>query len=85
MDKNQHIESNILRRVGGTTSAARSHADATAGLRPIVSRPSTAVTKLGTGRSRVVSSEQPIELPPRSGRSHSQERIHVTTSSVSLW
>ena len=83
MDKNQHIESNILRRVGGTTSAARSHADATTGLRPIVSRPSTAVAKLGTGRSRVVSSEQPIELPPRSGRSHSQERIHVTTSSVS--
>lgn len=80
MDKNQHIESNILRRVGGTTSAARSHADAATGPRPIAFRPSTAVAKLGPSRSRVGSPEQPIELPPRWGRSHSQERVSVTTT-----
>ena len=82
MDKKRSIKSNAHRRVGGTTSAARSHDDATTGPRPIVPWPSTAVTKLGPSRSRVVSPEQPIELLPRLGRSHLQERVHVTTASI---
>ncbi len=67
---------------GVTTSEARSHDDATPGPRPIAPRPSTAVAKLGPSRSRVVSPEQPTELLPRLGRSHSQERVSVTTSSI---
>ncbi len=80
MANHPSIEPRIRCRVGGTTSAARSHADAATGPRPIAFRPSTAVAKLGPSRSRVGSPEQPIELPPRWGRSHSQERVSVTTT-----
>ncbi len=70
MDNRRQVGSTELRCVGVTTSAARSHADTTAGPRPIRSRPPTAAAELGPGRLRVVSPEQPIELPPRCGRSH---------------
>ena len=83
MAKSLSIRSTTRRRSCGTTSVARSHADAATGPRPIVSRFTTTVTKLGPSRSRVVSPEQPIELPPRAGRSHLQERVHVTTAPVS--
>jgi transposase len=76
------MHSTTSRRAGGTTSAARRHAGTTTGPRPIESGPTTAVTKLGPGRSRVSSPEQPTELPrprARAGRSHSQERAIVTT------
>jgi transposase len=71
----------MLRRVCGTTSGARSHADAAAGPQPIVSRPNTPVTKLGSSRPRVFSPEQPPEPSLRSKRSHSQERVHAVTDS----
>jgi transposase len=58
------------RRVRKTTSAARSHANTTTGPQPIASRPSAAVAKRGSSRSRVASPEQMSELPrvPLSGR-----------------
>jgi len=59
-----------------TMSGARSHADAAAGLRPIVPGSNATVTKHGTRRPRVPSPEQPIEPPTLAPeRSHSQERV----------
>src|SRR5215212_5422364 len=81
MFKPPPMDSTTSRRACGMTSAARSHAGTTSGPRPIVNRPTTAVTKHGPGRSRVASPEQPTELPRphrRAARSHSQERATVT-------
>ena len=72
----------MLRRVRGTTSGARSHADAAASPQPIALRPHTPVTKQGSSRSPVHSPEQPTEPSPRSKRSHSQERVHAVTDST---
>ncbi len=55
-------------------SVATSHADTATGPRPIVPRPTTAVTEQGPSRSRVASPEQPYELPKHAGRSHLQDR-----------
>lgn len=81
MFKSTSIDSTEHRRVRGTTSGARSHADAAAGPQPLVSRPNTPVTKLGSSRSRVPTPEQPTEPSLRSKRSHSQERVHAVTDS----
>src|ERR1019366_5511758 len=72
MFKKSQKRSNVRRRVRVTTSAARSHANATTGLRPIVPRPivsepqqrspATTVTEQGTRRPRVDSPQQPTEL-----------------------
>ena len=81
LSKPASIDSTKPRRVRGTTSGARSHADAAAGPQPIVSGLWSAVTKHGSSRSRVLASEQPIEPSPRPKRSHVQERVPVTDSS----
>ncbi len=85
MAKPSLIHSTKPRRVRVTTSGARSHADAAAGPRPIVSGLSSAVTKPGPSRSRVQSPEQPTEPPTLAPeRSHSQERVdRMATSPVS--
>lgn len=82
MFKKPPLGSNKLRRVRGTTSGARSHADAAAGPQPIVPRPHTPVTKHGSSRPRVLPPEQPTEPTPRAPRSHSQERVHAVTDST---
>src|SRR5205814_6719121 len=76
-------------RVGGTTSAARSHADATAGPKPNVAGIQKPATKPGSSRSRALKSEQPSEplsstrLPQCRLSSHSQERtLRVADSNL---
>src|SRR5665213_1878484 len=71
------------RRVRVTTSAARSHANTTAGPQPTGTRPHTAVSEPGSSRSRVASPEQPTELPLHVGRSHLQDRVARMTDSIS--
>src|SRR6476660_9973449 len=78
LSKAPSLDSTKPRRVRGTPSGARSHADAAAGPQPFVSGLSPAATKQGSSRSRVLASEQPIEPSPRSKRSHVQERVPVT-------
>ncbi len=56
--------------------------DTTAGPRPIAFRPPTAAAELGPSRVRVVSPERPTEFPPRYGRSHSQGRVRLNTTST---
>src|SRR4051812_4488905 len=76
MFKTRSNDSTAARRVRMARSAATSHADTANRPRPIVPRPSTAVTKQGPDASCVKSSEQSTELlrhkPP--ARSHSQDR-----------
>ena len=79
MFKAASIGSTDVCRIRGTTSGARSHADATAGPQPIVPRLATPVTKHGSSRRRVLTPEQPTEPSLRSKRSHSQERVHAVT------
>jgi transposase len=81
LSKPASIDSTKPRRVRGTTSGARSHADAAAGPQPIVLGLLPAATKQGSSRPRVFASEQPIEPSPRPKRSHVQERVPVTDSS----
>ena len=80
MFKTPSIDSTIPRRVRGTPSGARSHADAAAGPQPIVSRRKTPATEHGSSRPRVFSPEQPVEPSTRSKRSHPQERVHAVTT-----
>src|ERR1700683_4824100 len=90
MFKTMKKRSPVRRRVRMATKPARSHANTATGPRPIASRPSTAVLKLGPGQSRVVSPEQPTELTcggpalrVLAGRSHSQDRAARMTDSTS--
>src|SRR5690242_8541732 len=96
MFKTSHKCSTTSRRVRMARSVATSHADTATGPRPIVSRPSAAVTKRGPSRSRVRSPEQSIEpLLPRppephkrpavvtAARSHSQDRdVRMTNTAA---
>src|SRR5665213_1868748 len=70
--------STARRRACVATSLAQSHADTAVGPRPIAPRTATSVAEHGTSRLRVLSSEQPTELPGRqtgrSARSNSQGR-----------
>jgi transposase len=87
MFKNTKKRSTTSRRVRVMTSAARSHANTTIDPRPIAPGPKTAVAKQGTGRSRVASPEQPIELRTThcaaAGRSYSQGWAARMTDSIS--
>jgi len=94
MFKKPSKRSTSPRRARVTTGVTRSHAEATTGLRPFATGSFTTVAKRGLSRSRVVSTEQPIEPPagPRSklgprpaGRSHSQARdIRMTHSTPNV-
>src|SRR6185437_3271991 len=87
MFKTMENSSTSSRRVRMARSEATSRADTALGPRPIVNRPTSAATKRGPSRCRVLASEQSTEPLPRDfrpARSHSQDRNIRMTHETSM-